>query len=172
METFTALVLIYLSLVTTIALVRLLRVLLQELGVRYKIERLGTVKAGSWSGFGLVLVTLLVINAGSSIKLVEQLLGTSQYLLASIGLLLIVGAMNHRRLPVGVIWTLFGVTTVISLLAYGVVILAWYRHFEPLAFLAGILLLTLHLALLSDTAMTLWKRRTPPAQQPPLPPET
>jgi len=168
METFTALVLVSLSLVSAISLLRVLRVLLQELGARYKVERLGTVKTASWTGFLLIYVALLAINAATSIKVLEQLLGAIQYLLASIGLLLIIAALNRKQLMVIPAWTLFGVTIVIGLVADAALILSWYHNFQPTAFLAGILVLTVQLALLGDTAHTLWKRRTPPVR--PVPP--
>ena len=171
METFTALVLASLSLVSAISLLRVLRVLLQELGARYKVERLGTVKTASWTGFLVIFVALLATNAATNIKVLEQLLGATQYLLASIGLLLIIAALNRKQLMVVPAWTLFGVTVVISLVADAALVLSWYRNFEPTAFLAGILLLTIQLALLGDTANTLWKRRTPPAQPAPPSPE-
>ena len=159
METFTALVLTSLSLVSAISLLRVLRVLLQELGGRYKLERLGRMKTASWAGFFLVFVAVLATNASTNIKVLEQLLGATQYLLASIGLLLIVAAMNRNKLMVMPAWILFGVTVVIGLVADAALIFSWYRHFQPTAFLAGILLLTIQLALLGDTANTLWKRR-------------
>jgi hypothetical protein len=172
METFTALVMISLSLVSAVSLLRLLRVLLQELGARYKIERLGTVRIASWSGFLLIFFTVVAINAISGIKVLEQLLGAIQYLLASIGLLLIIAAMNRKKLPIMPAWVLFGITVVIGLAADGALILSWYRHYQPTAFLAGILLLTIQLALLGDTANTLWKRRnTKTEPSPPAPPK-
>ena len=171
METFTALVLASLSLVSAISLMRVLRVLLQELGARYKIERLGTVKTASWTSLLLIFVAVLATNAATNIKVLEQLLGATQYLLASIGLLLIIAALNRKQLMVMPAWILFGVTVVIGLVADAALILSWYRHFQPTAFLAGILLLTIQLALLGDTAHTLWKRRAPPGQpSPPTPP--
>ena len=171
METFTALVLASLSLVSAISLMRVLRVLLQELGARYKVERLGTVKTASWTGFLVIFVAALATNAATNTKVLEQLLGATQYLLASIGLLLIIAALNRKQLMVMPAWILFGVTVVIGLVADAALILSWYRHFQPTAFLAGILLLTIQLALLGDTAHTLWKRRAPPAQPtPPAPP--
>jgi len=166
-ETYTALVLTSLSLVSAISLLRVLRVLLQELGARYKLERLGRVKTASWTGFLLVFVAVLATNAATNIKLLEQLLGATQYLLASIGLLLIIAAMNRRQLQVIPAWILFAITVLIGLVVDGALILSWYRHFQPTAFLAGILLLTIQLALLGDTANTLWKRRAPPTQPSP-----
>ena len=171
METFTALVLASLSLVSAISLMRVLRVLLQELGARYKIERLGTVKTASWTSLLLIFVAVLATNAATNIKVLEQLLGATQYLLASIGLLLIIAALNRKQLMVMPAWILFGVTVVIGLVADAALILSWYRHFQPTAFLAGILLLTIQLALLGDTAHTLWKRRAPPGQPSPPSPE-
>lgn len=167
METFTALVLTSLSLISAVSLLRVLRVLLQELGARYRIERLGMVKTASWTSFLLLFIALLAINASTNIKVLEQLLGATQYLLASIGLLLIIAAMNHNRMQVLPAWILFGVTVAISLVVDGALILSWYRHFQPTAFLAGILLLLIQLALIGDTANTLWKRRTPPVQPSP-----
>jgi carbon starvation protein len=171
METFTALVLASLSLVSAISLMRVLRVLLQELGARYKVERLGTVKTASWTGFLVIFIAVLATNAATNTKVLEQLLGATQYLLATIGLLLIIAVLNRNKLMVMPAWILFGVTVVIGLVADAALILSWYRHFQPTAFLAGILLLTIQLALLGDTAHTLWKRRAPPAQPtPPAPP--
>jgi len=164
METYTALVLTALSLVSAISLLRVLRVLLQELGARYKFERLGRVKTASWTGFLLIFVAVLATNASTNVKVLEQLLGATQYLLASIGLMLIIAAMTRNHLQVIPAWILFGFTAAVALAADGALILSWYRHFQPTAFLAGILLLTIQLALLGDTANTLWKRRTPPAQ--------
>jgi carbon starvation protein len=170
METYTALVLTSLSLVSAISLLRVLRVLLQELGARYKFERLGRVKTASWTGFLLIFIAVLATNASTNIKVLEQLLGATQYLLASIGLLLIIAAMTRNHLGVIPAWALLSITVVIALVADSALILSWYRHFQPTAFLAGILLLTIQLALLGDTAHTLWKRRTPPAQpSPPAP---
>ena len=107
METFTALVLASLSLVSAISLMRVLRVLLQELGARYKIERLGTVKTASWTSLLLIFVAVLATNAATNIKVLEQLLGATQYLLASIGLLLIIAALNRKQLMVMPAWILF-----------------------------------------------------------------
>jgi len=164
METLTATTLILLSLVSTISLMRVLRVLLQELGARYKVERLGRLKTASWSGLLLIFVVVLATNAATNIKVLEQLLGATQYLLASVALLLIIAAFNRNKIPSIPVWIFFAVTAIIALAVDVALIYSWYRKFQPTAFLTGILLLLIQLALLGDTANTLWKRRTAPPE--------
>jgi len=161
-ETWIALVLTSLSIVSAIGLLRIMRVLIQELGVRYRAERLGAVKTASWSGFGLLLVAIVLINASTSIKTLEHILGANQYLLASIGLLAIINALTERQLPIMPAWILFGVTALLSLLTSGVLVLGWSDDVLSLRLLTGLALLLLQLALVGSVGLQLWRRSRPP----------
>jgi len=157
-ETWTALVLTCLSIVSAIALLRVMRVLIQELGVRYRAERLGAVKTASWTGFGVLLLAMVLINASAGIKTLEQLLGANQYLLASIGLLVIINALARRKLPVTPVWVLFGLTVLLSLLGSGALVLNWSGDVLSLRLLTGLALILLQLALVAGIGLDLWRR--------------
>lgn len=173
-ETWTALVLTCLSIVSAIGLLRIMRVLIQELGVRYRAERLGAVKTASWSGFGLLLLAIVLINASTNIKTLEQVIGANQYLLASIGLLAIINTLTERQLPVMPAWVLFGVTVLLSVLASGALVLGWSDDVLSLRLLTGLALLLLQLALAGSVGLRLWRRSrtaTTADQSTPEPPE-
>lgn len=167
METFTALVLLCLSLVTSIALMRVLRVFLQELGVRYHAERLGTVKTSSWAAFGLLVLALFVTGGSDSVRPLEQLLGPTQFLLASVGLGLIARTMGQHGLPTLPVAVLLALTVLVALLGYGTLIDAWYRSFDLAGLTASVLLLVVQLGLVTEAVLYIRKKPSPPSAAPP-----
>ena len=170
METFAALVLLCLSLVTSIALMRVLRVYLQELGVHYHVGRLGAVKTSSWTAFGILILALFLVSGSDSVRPLELLLGATQFLLASIGLGLITQAMAKHDLPVMPIAVFFALTVLVGLLGYGTLVITWYRDFSLAGFIASMVLLGVQLSLVTQAGLVLWKKRSGPA--PAVPPET
>jgi carbon starvation protein len=172
-ETWVALVITCLALVSAIALIRVLRVFLQELGVRYRAEPLGAVKTASWTGLGLLLLPLLLLNVSDNIKTLEQLLGAGQYLLASLGLLLILNSLSGRPAPSGPGWVLFGLTVALSLLGSGALLLDWLDDAASLRFLIGMMLLLLQLVLVTHIGLKfVHTRQSRSASPEPGPPES
>lgn len=161
-ETWTALVLVCLSMVSSIALLRVLRVLLQELGVRYGVERLGAVKFSSWTAFVLLLLTLVMINGADSIKTLEQVLGTGQYLLASLALSIIANNLANRDQLVLPAWILLAISSIIALVGLGALVAHWSGDLFSFRLVFSLALALLQGALLASVGLKLWKKYRPP----------
>jgi hypothetical protein len=125
-ETLVALMLAGLSLSSMIAVIRLLRVLLQELSARYHVPRLASVKASSWFGFVLLLVLMLLLKPRSGAQALDQILAPAYYLLASVAALLMVRALMARRRPPSLAWGLFGFSALIGIWGWAMLLDLWY----------------------------------------------
>jgi len=165
-ETLVALMLAGLSLSSMIAVIRLLRVLVQELSARYHVPRLASVKASSWFGFVLVLVLLLLLKPRSGAQALEQMLAPAYYLLASIATLFMARTLEANQRPPAIAWGLFGFSALIGIWGWGMLIDLWFGQNQYFRLAVGLAALGLYAALLVHTGKALLRKpvagTTPP----------
>lgn len=163
-EALVALMLAALSLSSLIAVVRLLRVLIQELSARYHVPRLASVKASSWFGYVLLLVLLLLLKPRSGAQALEQVLAPAYYLLASVATLLMARALVAQQRPPAIAWGLFGFSALIGIWSWGMLIGTWYGENRFLELALALTALAAYATLLVHTGRGLLRK---PAATPP-----
>lgn len=151
-EGLAALVLICLGLTSLMALLRVLRELLQESGQRSRrLEYLAQGHHGDWVAFGLILLLAVANGRGSTGLAVEPILAPLGYLLAGLAVLLMLVQRDQWQPPEPVLAGLFVLAMIAGLAGLGGMILEWYRQYAFGRLAGGLLLLALYLGLIAET---------------------